>query len=129
MEQHSLKTIITRIINGIIPVRVTKHTLLINDVPQHLMVAENKNSIATVLSNLLTAVTAHASGTCIHVTAKAFGNVIWMQLKDQKLINTRFMTQCIQDIQPVAESIGGYVGITRHRDAEATIVFSFPAAA
>lgn len=129
MEQHSLKTIITRIIKSIIPVTVTKNTLLINDVPQFLTVAENKNSVVTVLSNLFTAVAAHASGTCIRVSAKAFGNVIWLQLKDQKLINTNFLTQCIQDIQPVAENIGGYVGITRHRDAETTIVFSFPAAA
>jgi hypothetical protein len=122
----ALQTLVGRLIASVIPATVRHKSFLVNDIPAGLNLTANTDRVVAVLSNLFNTVAAHAIDSCIRISAKVYGNIILVQLRDRNSINTYTIAHSLQEVQPIAESLGGYVGITSQRKNETTIVFSFP---
>lgn len=125
-ERITLHSMVSHLLAGSAPAAARNRSFLINDVPRDLSVIANPDRVAAVLSNVFATLAANASDSCIRISAKLYGNVILVQLKDQHSINPYTIAQSLESTQPIAESIGGYVGVSSQRQCGTTIVFSFP---
>ena len=125
-ESIALQTLVSHLVAGIVPIAVRGRNFLVNDIPPGLLLHADTAMVTDVLNNLFTSIIPYVENSCIRITAKVYGNVILVQLRDHTGINSYFIEQHLTECQPIAEKIGGYVGITSQRDNERTIVFSFP---
>jgi hypothetical protein len=125
-EEISLQQVVSRLVAGSLPAAVRNKSFMINDIPAGMKLVGNTDLIAVVLSNLFNTVATHAENSCIRISAKIYSDVILVQLRDRNCINKLTIANSLQEAQPIAESIGGYIGITSQRKRETTIVFSFP---
>jgi hypothetical protein len=125
-EGIALQSLVSHLVAGIVPVAVRGRNFLVNDIPQGLMLQADITTVTAVLKNLFTSFVPYVQNSCIRINAKMYGNVILIQIRDHTGINSYFVEQHLTDCQPMAAAIGGYVGITSHRENETTIVFSFP---
>jgi len=125
-EGITLQTLVSRLVAGIVPVAVRGNNFLVNDIPAGLQVHADAAMVTTVLDNLFTSIVPYVQNSCIRITAKVYGNVVLVQLRDHTGINSYFIEQHLTASQPMAEKMGGYIGVTSQRDKETTIVFSFP---
>lgn len=124
-EGVTLQTLVSQLVAGIVPITVRRNNFLVNDIPAGLLIQADTENLVTVLSNLFNSVIPYVQNSCLRITAKVFGNVVLVQLRDQTGINSYFIEQHLTDCLPLAEKMGGYIGITSQRDRETTIVFSF----
>lgn len=122
----TLQKLVSRLIADTLPVAARNGSFMINDIPASLTLTANTEMIAAVLSNLFNTVAANAMNSCIRISVKVYSNIILVQLRDKNSINTYTIANSLQAVQPIAESIGGYLAITSQRKNETTIVFSFP---
>jgi hypothetical protein len=124
-EGVALQKLVSHLVAGIVPAAVHRNNFLVNDIPGGLMVQANAERVTAVLTSLFNSILPYVENSCIRITAKVFGNVVLVQLRDHTGINSYFIEQHITEFLPMAEKIGGYIGITSQRDKETTIVFSF----
>ena len=125
-EGTALQSLVSRLVAGIVPMAVHGRNFFVNDIPRDLVVYADTEMVKAVLNNLFTSIVPYVENSCIRITAKVYGNVVLVQLRDHTGINTYFIEQHLTNCQPMAEKMGGYIGVTSQRDKETTIVFSFP---
>ncbi len=125
-EGVALQTLVSHLVAGIVPMAVRGGNFLVNDIPPGLLLHADTTMVREVLNNLFISIIPYVENSCIRISAKVYGNVVLVQLRDHTGINSYFIEQHLTDCQPMAEKIGGYIGITSQRDNETTIVFSFP---
>jgi len=125
-KKVSLHDLVSGQAKAALPVAVRNGSYHVNDVPRELFVHEHAGHIAAVLGKLFSTVAKHSSGSCIRVSAKVYGNVTLLHLRDSNSPNSYTIAHDLLPAQPIAERIGGYLGITSRRKNETTIVFSFP---
>ena len=100
--------------------------VFVNEIPGHLQLNIDPQWMASVLSGLLSAVTYFAKDSCIRLTAKFYGNVILVQVKDSGSCDINAIESQIRKLQPLAESMKGTVGVTSRRNNMTTITLGFP---
>lgn len=125
IDKVCLFDVIDRLSESLEPLSFSRNTSIINDVPPDLFVGTDKNLVASVLGNLLNQLINGAGASTIQVSAKLFGNVVLLHLKNQSGNDLTPIVQNIQSIQPMIEKLKGFVGITSHRNNRTTIAFSF----
>jgi glucose-6-phosphate-specific signal transduction histidine kinase len=89
-------------------------------------VEHNKEWVASIISGLLGAVVMHAKDTCIRLTARKYGHVVVLEIRESGCISTYAMACNLQDVQTLAEKIGGCLTISINKEKTTTIAFSFP---
>lgn len=82
--------------------------------------------LASVLSGLLSAVVTHSKNSCIRLSAKIYGNVVLVQVKDSTASNTGAVENEVRQLQPIAEKMLGSVIVNSYRKNMTTITFAFP---
>ena len=117
--------VIDRLSESLEPLFISKATSIVNDVPPDLFVGTDKNVLASVLSSLLNHLIINEGCHTIQISAKLFGNVVLIHIKDRGGKNYSPVAQNITRIQPMVERLKGFVGITSHRHDRTTIAFSF----
>ena len=122
----TLQQLVSRAIAGVMPIAIRNKSFIINEIAPGLQLAGNSDMISTVLHKLIDTVSVHSMNSCIRVSAKAYGNVILVQVRDHHSADACTLAFSLEPAQPVAEKIGGYLGITSQWRNETTIVFSFP---
>lgn len=122
----SLKQLTTRLAGNYLPVAVRNQSFFMNDIPESLKVEHNQEWISSIISGLLSTVVMHAKGTCIRLTAKKYGHVMVFEIKESGCISTYAMACGLQDVQTLAEKIGGCLTISLNKEKTTTIAFSFP---
>ncbi|MDP4262967.1 MAG: hypothetical protein Q8941_10575 [Bacteroidota bacterium] len=98
---------------------------IINDVPGDLVVRADKELLASVLSGLMNLVIMHTENSRIRITAKLYGNVVLLHIKDDGCLNYDSISHKLARIESLAEKLGGFVGFTSYRNRLTTIAFSF----
>ena len=120
-----LHVIVDRISISSISSATQRHSFIVNDVPADMQVTTDENMLATVLGSLLNTIITHSKNCCIRVSAKLFGKVALIQLKETHSFNDESFNGNIRQLQNLAEKIGGTISICRDRSKETTVVFSF----
>jgi hypothetical protein len=122
----TLKQLTTRLAGNFLPIAVRNESFFMNDIPETMVVEHNSEWISSIISGLLSAVVLHAKGTCIRLTARKYGHVIVMEIRESGCISTYAMACGLQDVQTLAEKIGGCLTININKEKTTTIAFSFP---
>ncbi len=120
----TLKSLVNRLVTGLVPSTVRNSSFIINDVPEGLKIVADTGIVANVLSSLFSIVTAHSTGSCMRITAKSYNDEILVQVRSHS-INGSTLAYNLQATQPIAEKIGGCLGVTSQWKNETVIVFSF----
>jgi C4-dicarboxylate-specific signal transduction histidine kinase len=121
----SLHYLIKSVIQSLAPNASHSKSAIINDIPEDLFVSANKELVASVLSNLMYLVITNTKDSRIRITAKLFGNVVLVHVKDDGCLNYDSISQKLTKMQTLAERLGGFVGFTSYRNKLTTIAFSF----
>jgi len=120
-----LQEIVSRILVSCVPSASRKNSFIINDVPSDMQVTTDEHMVATVFGTLLNAVITHTENTCIRVSAKFYGRVVVLHLKEAHTLNSSSFATTLRQIQQLAEKVGGTVSISNNAGEATTIVFSF----
>lgn len=122
----TLKQLTGRLAGTYLPVAVRNQSFFMNDIPADLPVEHNKEWVASIINGMLDAVVQHAKDTCIRLTARKYGHVIVMEIRESGCISTYAMACNLQDVQTLAQKIGGCLTISINKEKTTTIAFSFP---
>ena len=120
-----LHLIVSRISNGSLSSATRKNSFIINDVPNDLEVNTDEHMLATVFGSLLNTVINNTENCCIRISAKLYGRVVLLHLKESHRLNSPAFAGNLRQVQQLAEKIGGTVSISNDRNEVTTIVFSF----
>lgn len=123
---RNLSQLVKQLAKSSTPAAVRRGSFIVNDVPGHLDIAADENMLASIVGGMLNTVVNHAENSCIRIDARTHGNLVLVEVKDCSSFNSYAVASGIQQFQPMAEKMGGYLSITRHREKVMTIAFSFP---
>ena len=124
-EGIALHSMVDRLVAGIVPMIVRQNSFIVNEIPPGLNVVAHPETVNTVLENLFFAVATHAEYSCIRVSSKEYGYLVIVHLRKNNTTSPYTIAGSLQEIIPLAEKIGGYIGVSSHAEREMTIVFSF----
>lgn len=111
---------------GFLPLARTNKSVIVNDIPEDLFIDTDIELVASIFAGLLAAVVKNAKESYIRLSAKVYGNVILLHIKDHNNFNYCTVENKVQQLIPLAEKIGGSVSVTSQRNNVATFAFSFP---
>jgi hypothetical protein len=121
----TLHLMVNRISASSLPSATRKNSFIINDVPADLQASTDENMLATIFGSLLNTVITHTENCCIRISAKVYGKVVLLHLKETHRLNSPAFAGNIRQVQQLAEKIGGSVSVSNNRNEATTIVFSF----
>jgi hypothetical protein len=121
-----LRQMTTDLISSVLPAATRNESFIVNDIPDYLDVDTDPQLVASVLGGMLSTVAQHAKNSCITVSAKIYHDVILVHVKDSNSSHNYDIYSGLQGLLPLAEKIGGFVGVSSHRQKVTTVAFSFP---
>ena len=124
-EPASLHHLIKNVTEGFAADAFRNRASIINDVPHDLGINTNKDLLASVLDGLMQLVITHTNNSRIRITAKIYGNVVLIHVKDDGCLSYDSISHKLSRIESLAEKLGGFVGFTSYRNKLTTIAFSF----
>ena len=124
-NQIALHLMVSRISASSLPSATRKNSFIINDIPPDLQANTDENMLATIFGSLLNTVITHTENCCIRISAKVYGKVVLLHLKETHRVNTAAFAGNIRQVQQLAEKIGGTISVSNNRNEATTIVFSF----
>lgn len=102
-----------------------KNSFIINDIPIDLQAITDEQMVATVFGALLNVLITHTNNTCIRVSAKLYGRIVVIQLKETCTLDSSIFAHHLRQVQQLAEKIGGTISISNNQGDATTIAFSF----
>lgn len=123
---ENLNQLIDRLTAVFLPTAVRNQSFFLNDVPADIAITNNPQYITPVLSRMIAAVVSHVKDTCIRVTAKRHGHIVVLEMQESGSVNGFAMASELQQVNSLAENIGGYLSITLPKAQTTSIAFSFP---
>jgi hypothetical protein len=120
-----LQVMVGRITAGTVSAASRKHSFVVNDVPSDILVGTDEHMLAAVFGSLLNTVISHTDNCCIRISAKLYGNVVLVNLKESYAVSGHAFTGSIRQVQQLAERIGGAVSICNEKTRETSIILSF----
>ncbi len=123
---ENLNQLIDRLTTMFLPVAVKNKSFFINEVPVDLPIDSNPQWIASVVSRMMSTVVNHVNDTCIRFTAKKQGYIIVFEILKSGSIDSYSMANELQQVNSLAEKIGGHLSITLPKPQTTSIAFTFP---
>jgi hypothetical protein len=124
-SQVALHLMINQLSVSTLPTAMRRQSIIVNDIPQSMYVNTDAHKLAAVLGTLLNTVITHTSNTYIHISAKNYGDVMLLHIKENSRLNSPSFAGKLAEIQEMAEHIGGNVSVTSYRNEITTVAFSF----
>lgn len=106
-----------------------KGSFFINDVPGDLPVHSDRQTVTSVLTGVLSALVLNSRDSCIRMSAKVYGQVVLLKVKDSNSSDIDGIETEISKFKPLAEKMRGSVHVTNYRKKLTTVTFGFPLAA
>jgi hypothetical protein len=121
-----LHHLVDRLINNFSPAAVRNHNFFVNDIPQELPVEHNKEWVASVISGMIATIVNDARNKCIRLSAKKYGFVFVLEVHQKGCAANSPVNANLQQIQKLAEQIGGCLFVNIQDEEQAVMSFSFP---
>lgn len=122
---ETLKVLAGKLIQSFTNDAGKNQSFFINDIPSHVVVDHNHAWVSSVISGLLDTIVHHCRETCIRLTARQYGYVVVLEVRESGSINSYAMACALQSSNSMAERIGGCLSISVH-EPTTTVAFSFP---
>ncbi|WP_276503189.1 hypothetical protein [Terrimonas pollutisoli] len=114
-----------RLVKSFLPEAVSNQNFFINDIPTTLQFREESPVAVSVLGGLLSAIATCAKNSCIRLTAKLYGNIVFIHVKNSNGFNSHIIQGRLQQLQVLAGKTKGAVGFTSHQNAVTSVTFGF----
>jgi hypothetical protein len=121
-----LNQLAERLVNKFLPIATRNQSFFVNEISRDISVDNNNESLDSVISGLLAAVVRNAKDTCIRLTAKKNGSLVTFEIKESGCISSYAMACGLQDVQTMAEKIGGNLSISIQKTGSTIVAFTFP---
>lgn len=121
-----LHHLVDRLITSFLPAAVRNHNFFINDIPAGLPVEYNNEWVASVISGMIATAVSNTKNNCLRLTAKKYGYVFVFDIKSACKTNNHTVNAELQQMQLLAEKIGGCLFINTQHEENAMMSFSFP---
>lgn len=122
---ESLRDLVGRVSNNYLSVAAQHKNFIVNDVPFDMGIDYNHSWISSIVNGLFETVVRNARETCIRVTARRYGYVVVLEVKESGNVNGYSMAIGLQEVNTLAEKIGGCLNISVQQPMT-TVAFSFP---
>lgn len=123
--KRTLQDLVDRLVTGELAAALQKESFIVNEVPGELVIAADENMLANVLRGLLHTVVSNARNSCIRVAAKVYGDIVLVHVRDTRRADSKTITERLDEIQSLAEKVGGCVTICNQQEEMITLAFSF----
>ncbi len=120
----ALHHLVDELLISLLPQTIRRKSFIVNDVKQEMLLSTDENILATVLSNLLDTTISHTQNNCIRVSAKFFGNITLIHVKDNDNRHDGAITNCMYQVEQLAEKLGGCITISNNKVNGTTVAFS-----
>ena len=124
-SQVALHLMVNQLSISTMPSAVRRQNVVVNDVPSTLYFHGNEQKLAAVLGSLLTTIIGHSQNSQLRISAKSYGNVIVLHLRENSRLNSPSFATSLVRVQELADRIGGSVSVTSYRNKVTTVAFSF----
>lgn len=121
----NLKQMVSQLIKGITPLAVSKKSFIVNDIHPDLVVNTEVNMMAYVVGSMLNSSINVTENDCLHITAKVYSNIIIIHIKDNFSSFNNSIAYDLEQLQPVANKLGGIVCYDGNTLKGTSIAFSF----
>ncbi|MGH2553266.1 MAG: hypothetical protein ACRDEB_06090, partial [Chitinophagaceae bacterium] len=116
--------LVDRLLIKLLPQTVQHRSFIVNDVEPGTLLNTDENMLTSVLSNLLNTTISHTQSNCIHVSAKFFGNIALIHLRDNDGGHDQAISDSLYQVEPLAEKLGGCITISNNKANGTTVAFS-----
>lgn len=123
---ENLKQLIGRLSAVFLPNAVRNQSFFLNDVPADISIDSSPQYITPVVSRIIAAMVRHVTEACIRFTAKKQGHMIVLEMHETGYVNGFAMASELQQVNVLAETIGGRLSIAIPRAKTTSIAFIFP---
>lgn len=120
-----LTDVIDRLINTLLPKASRNKSFFVNDIPDHLQLKKESLPLASVLGGLLSTIASNTKDSCIWLSAKLYGNVILVHVKNSGIVRINEIEDELQVLQAIAGKNRGAIGFTSHQANITSLTFSF----
>lgn len=120
-----LHQLIDQLLQSFLPHIVQQKSFIVNDIKKEMLVCTDENILASVLSNLLSTTINYTQNNCIRISAKLYGNIILLHVKDNDNRHDEALTDSLLQVEPLAEKIGGCITISNNKMNGTTVAVSF----
>jgi hypothetical protein len=121
----ALHQIVDQLVLGLLPRTARQKSLIINDIKEQMFVSTDNNMVASVLGCLLNTTVDNTQNNCIRISAKLFGNITLVHVKNNDISHQAAITKSLSQIQPLAQKLGGCISITNNKVRGTTVAFTF----
>ena len=120
-----LRDLTDSLINTFVDKAGRSKSFFVNEIPHHLQLDTDPQMFASVFNGLIAAVVSYTSDSCIRMTAKVYGSVVLVKVKNSNSSNIYDIEAEVQKFKPIVESINGSVHVTSQHKKMTTITFGF----
>lgn len=125
---NNLNLLIERLTGLFVPTAENNQSYFVNDVPHDLSIDHHPQFISPVIYRMLSAIVNHVKNSCIRLTARKQGLLTVLEILESGNINSYAMASELQEVNLLAQKMGGDLYIMLSRDNMTSVVFSFPVA-
>lgn len=107
----SLHRFVDELTEGLIPLAVSRKSIIINQIDRDLEVGSDENMLAYVLWNLLNRVVKSTQNECIHIESDCTGDSTVIRVRNAGVYFYRTVCNDFRQVQYAAEKLGGSISI------------------
>lgn len=127
-SEISLHHFVDELTLGLLPLAVSRKTILINQIDRNLRVGSDENMLAYVLWNLLDRAVSSTQNECIHIESVVEGDTTLIRVRNAGIYFYRTISNGFRQVQYAAEKLGGTISIDYNTDTTTTIALTLKAA-
>jgi hypothetical protein len=127
-SEISLHHFVDELTLGLLPLAVSRKTILINQIDRDLRVGSDENMLAYVLWNLLDRAISSTQNECIHIESVVEGDTTLIRVRNAGIYFYRTISNGFRQVQYAAEKLGGTISIDYNTDTTTTIALTLKAA-
>lgn len=121
-----LHQLLDRVSACFLPAARQNENFFINEVPRELYIDHNHEWVSSIISGMIAAANEMTKRTCIRFSAKKYGPVIVLELREAGKSQFAADDEQIGQIQALAEKIGGCLYVGAREEEKILMSFSFP---
>ena len=117
----SLHRFVDELTTGLLPLAVSRKTIIVNQIDRELEVGTDENMLAYVLWNLLDRAICSTQNECIQVESVRNGENTMIIVRNAGIYFYRTLSNSFRQVQYAAEKLGGSISIDHSENSSTTI--------
>ena len=120
-----LRQLVNQAMIGLLSRNLQQKSFIVNDVEKEMVVNNEKNILANVISRLLSTILVFTNDNCIHVSAKLSGNTMLLNIKTNDTSHNWTIANSLHRVHSMTEQIDGRITIVNSKLSGTTLAFAF----